>query len=269
MYKVIAADVDGTLVKLGEWEPSKENVKTLFKAQEKGIKVVVTTGRPFQGLTPIVDALKIKEFGGYAIGFNGAVIYELPSGKIVDAVFLNLEYVSEVLSLAVEKGLNFMTYKDGYALIKDPEEKYLKFVSHAERLIPKGRNFSDEPVDFDIPKILISGEPEAIAENELIFKEKFGEYFNIFRSEPFLLEILPLNVDKRSALMRLIKILGIKREELMAIGDGYNDITMIEFAGLGVAMGNASDAVKAVADFVAPDTDNDGVSYAVKKFALQ
>ncbi len=269
MYKMIAADVDGTLAKLGAGEVSEETVKTLIKAQEQGIKLVVATGRPYQGFEAIIDALKIKEFGGYAVGFNGAVTYELPSGKIIDNVSLNLKYVPDVLTLAFECGFNFSTYKDSYALIQNAEEKYLKFVANAERLNRIERDFFDKPVDFEIPKILISGEPEVLAEKEPIFKEKFGEFFNIFRSEPFLLEILPLNVDKKFALERLIAKLDIKREELMAIGDGYNDITMIEFAGLGVAMGNASDTVKENADFVTLTNAENGVAYAVKKFALQ
>ncbi len=269
MYKIIVADVDGTLAKLGSGEVSKEVIDTLIKAQEQGIKLVVATGRPFQGLKAIADALKIGDFGGYAVGFNGAVTYELPSGEIINQASLNLEYLPEVLKLAFDCGFNFSTYKDSDAYIQDPEEKYLKFVASAERLNRVKRDLINDPVDFEIPKILISGEPEAIAKKEPVFKEKFGAYFNIFRSEPFLLEILPLDVDKRYAIKRLIEKLDIKREELMAIGDGFNDITMIEFAGLGVAMGNASDEVKKYADFVTLTNAEDGVAYAVKKFALQ
>jgi len=269
MYKIIAADVDGTLANLGSGEVSEETIKTLVKAQEQGIKLVVATGRPYQGFEAIIDALKIKEFGGYAIGYNGAVTYEVPSGKIVDRVSLDLEHVPDVMKFADECGFNFSTYNGDDAYIQDPEEKYLKFVANAERLNRIGRDFFKNPVDFEIPKILISGEPETVSEKWEIFREKFGKYYNIFRSEPFLIEILPPDVDKSFALKRLIKKLNINREELMAVGDGYNDITMIEFAGLGVAMGNASDAVKEVADFVTLKTEENGVAYAVKKFALQ
>ena len=89
---------------------------------------------------------------------------------------------------------------------------------------------------------------------------------SIYRSEPFFLEILPLGIDKANRLEFLLKHLGLKREELMVCGDGYNDLSMIEYAGLGVAMSNAQNVVKEAADYITLSNEEDGVAAAVKKF---
>ena len=118
-----------------------------------------------------------------------------------------------------------------------------------------------------MPKYLITGEPDYITETEKLFKNELSGV-SVFRSEPFFLEITPLMVDKGTALMWLADSLGIRREQVMACGDGYNDITMISEAGLGVAMENAQEPAKNAADFVTLSNDDNGVAAAIKKFAL-
>ena len=112
-----------------------------------------------------------------------------------------------------------------------------------------------------MPKYLITGEPDYITETEKLFKNELSGV-SVFRSEPFFLEITPLMVDKGTALMWLADRLG------MACGDGYNDITMISEAGIGVAMENAQEPAKNAADFVTLSNDDNGVAAAIKKFAL-
>ena len=97
-------------------------------------------------------------------------------------------------------------------------------------------------------------------------QKEFGDVLNIFRSEPFFMELTPPGIDKAKSLGRLLDITGIKREEFIACGDGFNDVSMIEFAGLGVAMANAQDAVKAVADEITLSNDEDGVALIVEKY---
>ena len=99
-------------------------------------------------------------------------------------------------------------------------------------------------------------------------REKFGWVLNIFRSEPFYLEIVPQSIDKANSLARLLEHLGMKREQMICCGDGFNDRSMIEFAGLGVAMENAQEEVKAVADYITASNDKDGIVEVVEKFIL-
>ena len=124
-------------------------------------------------------------------------------------------------------------------------------------------------VDFPVNKCLMTGEPEHMAELEKELKEKYAGKLNIFRSEPFFLEIMPKGIDKAKVLRNFLPYLGITREEVICCGDGYNDKTMIEFAGLGVAMANARDEVKEVADYITASNDEDGIVKVVKKFILK
>ena len=99
-------------------------------------------------------------------------------------------------------------------------------------------------------------------------KAALGKNFSVYRSDPFFLEILPRNIDKAQSLAQLLKLLGMKREEMIACGDGYNDLSMIEFAGLGVAMENAVRPVRSAADYVTFSNNDDGVAHVVEKFLL-
>jgi len=115
----------------------------------------------------------------------------------------------------------------------------------------------------------MTGEPERLVELEKELKEKYAGKLNIFRSEPFFLEMMPKGIDKASVLKNFLPFLGITRDEVICCGDGYNDKTMIEFAGLGVAMANARDEVLEVADYITSSNDEDGIVEVVEKFILK
>lgn len=122
-------------------------------------------------------------------------------------------------------------------------------------------------VNFPVNKCLLTGEPDELERIEPLLAEEYLHEAQIFRSEPFFLEATPKNVDKAYCLEKLLKILGISREEMVCCGDGYNDISMIQFAGLGAAMANAQEKVKDVADYITVrSNDEDGVEEVIEKF---
>ena len=125
-------------------------------------------------------------------------------------------------------------------------------------------------IERPLNKCLIVGEPDGLHQLEVEMKEKFGHLMGIFRSQPFFIEVVPLGIDKAKTLEVLLKKLGLSRENLIAVGDGWNDISMIEYAGLGVAMNNAQDEVKAKADYITINSnENDGVAEIVENFLLK
>ena len=124
----------------------------------------------------------------------------------------------------------------------------------------------DEYVDFSVPKCIIAGNGDRMAELEPQLREHLAGKADVFRSEPFFLEIMPYHTDKAVSIGELIKKLGIKREKTIACGDGYNDVSMIKYAGLGVAMENACDAAKEAADFITLSNENDGVANVIERF---
>ena len=122
-----------------------------------------------------------------------------------------------------------------------------------------------EAVNFSIIKCLIVGEPDILKVVEKELQEKLQGELSIFRSEPYFLEIVAKDIDKAHSLRALLQHLNLQREELIAMGDGYNDVSMIRYAGLGIAMENAMDVVKREADMIAPSNDNEGVAEAVEQ----
>ena len=121
-------------------------------------------------------------------------------------------------------------------------------------------------IDFPVNKLLIPGEPKVLEQMMGVLKEKFHSLLNIYRSEPFFLEIMPQKIDKAYTLQKLLSSIGLSADQMICCGDGYNDLSMIEYAGLGVAMENAQSIVKEKADYITRSNDEDGVLYVINQF---
>ena len=160
-----------------------------------------------------------------------------------------------------------MTYDEKEVIAGTKPDKYILLEAKIAGMpVVYHENFNTY-VDFPVNKCLMTGEPEDLEALEPVFAQKYFHEAQIFRSEPYFLEATPKNVDKAYCLKHLLEILGIKREEMICCGDGFNDISMIQYAGLGVAMANAQEQVKAVADYVTVcDNDHDGIAEVIEKF---
>jgi Cof subfamily protein (haloacid dehalogenase superfamily) len=123
-------------------------------------------------------------------------------------------------------------------------------------------------VNFVVPKFLMVGDPTFLAEVEVHVKDILGDNFSVYRSDPYFLEVLPQGIDKAQCLGQLLHLLNMDVSEMIACGDGYNDLTMVQYAGLGVAMANAVPQVLAAANYVTASNDEDGVAQVVEKFLL-
>ena len=125
-----------------------------------------------------------------------------------------------------------------------------------------------EYLNFRVPKFLMLDDGDYLAMVEPRVKAALGKNFSVYRSEPFFLEVLPKGIDKALSLERLLEVIGMNREQMIACGDGYNDLSMIKFAGLGVAMENAVLPVRNAADYITDSNNDDGVGKVVEKFML-
>ena len=148
---------------------------------------------------------------------------------------------------------------------KDP---YVELEARINQMEIKEISDMENYVEFAVPKFLMVDDGDYLAMVEPRVKAALGRDFSVYRSDPFFLEILPKGIDKAKRLEVLLEILGISREEMIACGDGYNDLSMIRFAGLGVAMGNAVLPVRNAADYITGTNDEDGVAQVVEKFML-
>jgi hypothetical protein len=126
-------------------------------------------------------------------------------------------------------------------------------------------NFADQ-ITFPINKMVIPGDPSILERLMPVLQKQYHGLLNVYRSEPYFLEIMPLNIDKAHSLSKLLSTIGISADSMICCGDGFNDLSMIEYAGLGVAMANAQPVIKDVADFITKSNDEDGILHVINTF---
>ncbi|WP_066870642.1 Cof-type HAD-IIB family hydrolase [Clostridium mediterraneense] len=267
MYKLIAIDMDGTLLNK-EGKISKKNRQAINKATENGVKVVITTGRSFSGIERFLDELGLNKQGEYALVCNGGAAYNCYTREVITSVGLkgkDLHIINEI-----NKGLNLKI--QAYTLdlcFANEENKFTKFErEHIGSKIEIIDFCKDIKEDDDIMKVLLLEEPEILDEKIKMLPEEIKERYALVKSLPMTLEIMNKECNKGFGLEKLIKELGVKREEVVSIGDEQNDFEMIKFAGLGVAMGNASEKIKEIADYITKTNEEDGVAHVIEKFVL-
>lgn len=267
-YKLIALDVDGTLVnKSGQ---ISEGVRlALLRAQEEfGMRVILASGRPTAGLKSLAKALELARYSGYLLPFNGGQIFNARSHTPILTCTLPSDIKSELYTLSREEGLNILTYTDEEILSENISDPFLlKEVEITGMKTKQVVSFISETPDI-LPKCLIVGPADRIAEVEKVVQKKLGDKVNAFRSDPTFLEIVPKNIHKAASLANLLERLDYDRSELIAVGDSFNDIEMIQYAGLGVAMANAREEIKACADYVTTSCDEDGVAHLLEKYVF-
>lgn len=270
--RMIALDLDGTT--LNGWRLTENTQKTLEAAIEKGVYVVIATGRTYSSLPEEIFKIKGLE---YIITSNGAHITHLPSEKII---FSNCTegHIIEKLSYLLEESSQFPieVFTEGRAYIDKDVFEYISengstymnvgYIQRTRKPVPEIYNFLRTHKE-SIENINIHFE---FLNEKARFKEILEkiEGITVTSSFPHNIEIGGPTTSKATAIEYLCDSIGVKKEEVMACGDSLNDCTMIEYAGLGIAMGNAEEEVKAIADFVTLSNGDDGVAYAVKKFVL-
>ena len=169
---------------------------------------------------------------------------------------------------ATDNHFAIVTYDGKYVLTEYPEDEYVLKEAILNVMTPKKVDHFLEAIKFPIAKCLIVGEPTRLAVLEKEMYEHLKDRMGVFRSEPYFLELVPKGIDKAQSLAVLLKEIGMTKEEMIAVGDGFNDLSMIQYAGLGVAMANAQEIVRQNADYITLSNEEDGVAAVVEKFIL-
>ena len=268
-YEMIVLDLDGTLTNRDKVITPRTKA-ALMEAMERGKKVVLASGRPTYGVMPLARELKLAEYGGYILAYNGGVIMDCQTEELVFSRMLPVEANHRIIELALKNRVDFLTYDGEVILTSNEENPYAKIESGINHLRLHQLEIDEffARVDFAVPKFLFVDDGDYLAPVEPKVKAALGKNFSVYRWEPYFLEILPQGVDKAQSLERLLEVTGIKREEMIACGDGYNDLSMIKFAGLGVAMENGVLPVRKAADYITASNNEDGVGLVVEKFML-
>ena len=264
-YKLLVLDIDGTLTN-SQKQITPRTKRALMKAQEHGVKLAIASGRPTCGVLPFAKELELEKYGGYILSFNGAKVINCATGDVIFDQLLPVELLPEIYDLSQKNKVNILTYQDDTVITETPDDPYIAIEARINGIEIRPVASFKEHVCFPVTKCLMLGDGDYLAKVEEIVRAQLGDRLNIFRSEPYFLEIMPQNIDKAYSLGELLKKLGLSKDEMIACGDGFNDKSMLHFAGLGVAMANAQDAVKKVADYITLSNDDDGIAKVVEKF---
>lgn len=262
-YKLIAMDLDDTLLN-SHLDISIGNREAIQKAKAAGVKVTLATGRMYRSALPFAKRLQIDI---PLITYQGALVKDPSNGDILVNRPVPYDEAMEVIERGYQLGYHLNVYLDDNLYVDKVNQEALQYARNSQvPLNPVGdlRKFlKEEPT-----KIVFIGDEELM---DNLYKEltiKFPQLY-VTKSKRYYLEIMHPLATKGHAVKDLAAVLGIKREEVITIGDSFNDVDMLKFAGVGVAMGNAWDDVKKAADYVTDTHNHDGVAKAIKKFIFE
>jgi Cof subfamily protein (haloacid dehalogenase superfamily) len=269
LIKLVAIDLDGTLL-TSEKEISTRNKEVLAQAKVAGVKVVLCTGRPLAAIEGYLETLGLCDDGDYSITFNGGLVQKNDTGEIIEKNLMPLEDIHILHELAKTLNVPLDILSDGTVLQLPVSEDHISLYSQLNNLLTfEPVELAQMTTDRIYNKAVVAIDEEYLDEQIKKIPSEFYERYEVIKTRSNLLEFMPKGITKAYGISLLAKDLGIEQEEIMTIGDEENDLPMIEYAGLGVAMENAVASVKALADVITDTNDNDGVAKAVEKFVLE
>lgn len=267
MKKLIAVDVDGTLVN-SEGVITARTREALIAASKIGHEVMIVSGRPTYGLREQAKALAFDEFGGILSSYNGGQLYDFKAGKILVNHPMDFDLAKEILEFSKSLDLVLMVPHGEVIFTDDAENFYSSRESGMLKMEVRGVRDIRDSLDFAPNKLLFAQDPDKLDAPCAKIREKFGDRTEQVKSARFYYEVMPMGLSKGSSIIEACKIFGIDIKDTIVFGDEMNDMSMFEVAGTGVAMGNAVEPVKNVADFVTKTNNEDGIAYYLEKFVL-
>ena len=261
-YKMLVSDIDGTI--LGSSNKITQRVKNaIAKASEKGLKIVIATGRMHSATTHITQELALST---PVISYQGAIIRD--NQKLYQCIYIDTALAFEIINKLREYGEHINVYTENDLYVEKVSERLLNYVEVRHIGYKKVDKFEDIRNKKILKIITITNTPE---KNNLIKEEmnkKYGDILNVVKSTDIYCEFVNKYADKSYALKYLADFWNIPVEEVIAVGDQENDISMIKTAGFGVAMANGCEKIKAVADYICPSVDDDGVAQLIEEYML-
>lgn len=266
-YKLIALDIDGTLTN-SQKEITPRTRYALMEAQKQGKKIILASGRHPVGIMPIAKDLMLDRFGGFIMAFNGGRIINCETGETMVSKLFPLEYLPDIVNVLKDSNITINTYDDRRIISDNKVNDY----TYVERDVIKAEMVVVDDfissVRFDINKFFLQANLMSLISIRKFLQTVMTACSMYIKAHLIFLRLCRLVLQKAQC-FRLLDKLKIKREELAAFGDNYNDMTMIGYAGFGVAMGNAETDVKKIADYICESNDNDGIANTLDKFVLK
>lgn len=256
MIKCIITDIDQTLTD-AKMKLTPRTLEAAGKARAQGIQIVLCSGRPFPGMRDYLEALGLNQRAYCSVGFNGGVLYENGTGTVLRAAFFEPETLREIVDELRRVNVNFhLESPSSIVTGLNPVKHYTVRDSFITNMPLEVAKFEDLLQRSDICKIMIADKPETL--DSLVLPERLKTKAKFVRSRPYYLEVVPLNVHKGLGVEAVAARYQLKKAEILGVGDGLNDLELLEASGMKVAMENGADALKQIADIIAPPHDQDG-----------
>ena len=271
MVKLIAIDMDGTLLNEKKHidKPQKE---AIHDAIEAGIKIVLCTGRPLYGILPFYEELGLHELDleGYVILNNGCSIHKTKDWELIDWAELTPDDIDYLYKFSQDYNINFTLVDEAhyFNIGRKPTDELVMDAKFVFSDITEISLEEAKSGKYKMIKAMFLGNPEEMANFQKKYEDIIKDRYSGVLSQPYVYEILPKDNNKGTGLKKLAEKLGIKQEEVMAIGDGNNDIEMFEYANYSIAMKNASELAAKAAKYRTDSNVNDGVAKAIRKYAF-
>ena len=262
-YRLIAMDLDGTLNN-DQKTVDQKTLRALTDAQEAGIRLALASARPLPGLYRERDLLDLKRHHGLLMAYNGGVIVDASDGRVLSSTPMALEDAKNVLRLLETMPVTPILDDGERFYVTDPEGYKVAYECQNNRMRCEQVDNLARFIRFAPWKILMSVQPEEIKMVQATIAAALPDWLSVVQTAPFYLEVIPSRVNKGLGLEAACRAAGIPLSEAVAFGDSENDIPMLIAAGVGVAMGNADEAVKAAADRVTLTNNEDGIAAALE-----
>lgn len=274
--KTIVMDIDGTLLNTEKIISTRTKDK-LIEAQKQGIKVVLASGRPTQGMLALAKELEMDTYEGFLVSYNGGQVYDVKTKEVLFNQAIPTELANQILEHLKKFHVVPMVDQDDYMYVTNAffdigvevPAGHISIVDYESR----GGNFKVCEVDTfhdviktPVNKILVAGNPKYLNKHHEAMRAPFDESITAAFSAPFYFEYTDQGIDKAKALAEVFPDMGIQPENMISFGDGQNDRSIIEYAGIGVAMSNAADEILELADEVTTSNDEDGIADFLDQF---
>lgn len=275
MIQAILLDLDGTLLN-DQKMISPKTKETLLSLQANGVKVVLASGRPKRGIEPFATELKLAQYGGLIVSSNGACVTDATTGETLFEQAIDRDVARAILDHLGDFDVIPMLNDETYMYVNDVFSGMLELNGKPFNIIEyesRGGRFQlrEEPrladaITFPVYKILVAGQPDYLQANAEEMSRPFNEQVTGMFTANMYYEFTDYGIDKARALDHVFQQVGIARDQTIAFGDGHNDRSMLEYAGISVAMDNAVDAIKAIATDVTRSNNEEGIALHLARY---
>lgn len=265
--QLIAMDLDGTLNN-DQKRITPKTMEALRIAQRKGIRLALASARPSPGLFKERDLLQMQHYGGILMSYNGGRITDAATGRILYETAMERDLAKSVLRQLENLPVTPILDDGTQFYVSDASGYKVDYECRNNNMIcTEVENLADF-LCFCPVKILMSVQPEQLQQVQEQIRTLLPDTLSVVQTAPFYLEVIPRTINKGQGIFQICSVLGLDTKQVIAFGDAENDIPMLKTAGIGVAMGNAADRVKAAADFVTFSNNEDGIAAALEQYLL-